>query len=244
MQEFHFPTWVNKFTLLMAVSALAVGGYLATCLFASIHPEVVNVGHQPKQPVPFSHHLHAGQLKLDCRYCHNTVDKAAHAAIPPTATCGNCHGGEATTKYPGAVKGDWRTLGQIHKDSENLELIRVSLDNAGDADPVLWERVHDLPDFVYFNHSVHVNKGVSCKSCHGRIDKMEIVTQVEPLSMKWCLECHRNPTQNIRDPELVTHLDWEWDAERDGFETEEAYHEHWATKNEVNANVNCSTCHR
>ena len=244
MQEFHFPTWVNKFTLLMAVSALAVGGYLATCLFAAIHPEVVNVGHQPKQPVPFSHQLHAGQLKLDCRYCHNTVDKAAHAAIPPTATCGNCHGGEATTKYPGALKGDWRSLGQIHKDSENLELIRVSLDNFGDADPVLWERVHDTPDFVYFNHSVHVNKGVSCKSCHGRIDKMEIVTQVEPLSMKWCLECHRNPTKHIRDPELVTQLDWEFDAERDGFENEKEYHKHWAEALEVNPKVNCSTCHR
>jgi len=134
------------------------GGYLATCLFASIHPEVVNVGHQPKQPVPFSHQLHAGQLKLDCRYCHNTVDKAAHAAIPPTATCGNCHGGKATTMFPGAMKGDWRDLGQIHKDSENLELIRVSLDNAGDADPVLWERVHDVPDFVYFNHSVQTSE--------------------------------------------------------------------------------------
>ena len=192
--------------MLMAVSALAVGGYLATCLFASIHPEVVNVGHQPKQPVPFSHQLHAGQLKLDCRYCHNTVDKAAHAAIPPTATCGNCHGGEATTKYPGALKDDWRSLGQIHKDSENLKLIRESLDNGGDADPVLWIRVHDTPDFVYFNHSVHVNKGVSCKSCHGRVDKMEIVTQVEPLSMKWCLECHRDPTEHIRDPELVLSL--------------------------------------
>lgn len=241
MQEFHFPTWVNKFTLLMAVAALAVGGYLATCLFAAIHPQVVNVGHQPKQPVPFSHKLHAGLLKMDCRYCHNTVDKAAHAAIPPTATCGNCHGGKATTM------GD-RDLGQIHKDSDLLEPIRMSLD-VNDAkesigDPVLWERVHDLPDFVYFNHSVHINKGVSCVSCHGRIDKMEVVTQVEPMSMKWCLECHRNPTENIRDPQLVTQLDWEFDAERDGFETKEEYHKHWAEMNEVNPNVNCSTCHR
>ena len=118
------------------------------------------------------------------------------------------------------------------------------MDNGGDADPVLWERVHDTPDFVYFNRSVHVNKGVSCKSCHGRIDKMEIVTQVEPLSMKWCLECHRNPTEHIRNPELVTQLDWEFDAERDGFENEKEYHKHWAEALEVNPKVNCSTCHR
>ena len=236
MQEFYFPTWVNKFTLLIALCAIAVGGFLATCLFAAIHPSVVNVGHQPKQPVPFSHKLHAGQLKLDCRYCHNTVDKAAHAAIPPTATCGNCHGGEATTKGE-------RAIGQIHQDSENLALIRESLET---GEPMLWEKVHIAPDFVYFNHSVHVNKGVSCVSCHGRIDKAEVVAQVEPLSMKWCLDCHRNPTPNIRNPEHVTQLDLDLEAaaEAEGFESEEAYHEFWAKELDVNPNVNCSTCHR
>lgn len=227
MQEFHFPTWVNKFTLIVAASAIAVGGFLATCLFAAIHPTVVNVGHQPRQPVPFSHKLHAGTLKLDCRYCHNTVDRAGHAAIPPTATCGNCHGGSATTLGE-------RDLGIIHKDSDLLKPIRLSLES---QDPVLWERVHDLPDFVYFNHSVHINKGVSCVSCHGRIDKMEVVTQMEPLSMKWCLDCHRNPTPHIRDPELVTKLDLVIDDP-------ESYHQMWADKLEVKPNVSCSTCHR
>mgnify|MGYP002051071836 FL=1 len=162
MQEFHFPNWVNKFTFLAAATAVVVGGYLATCLFAAISPKIVNVGHQPKQPVPFSHKLHAGQLKMDCRYCHNTVERAGHAAIPPTATCGNCHGGSRTTKGE-------RDLGIVRGDSTLLKPIRVSLET---NDPVLWERVHDLPDFVYFNHSAHVNKGVSCVSCHGRIDKM------------------------------------------------------------------------
>jgi len=200
---------------------------LATCLFAAISPKIVNVGHQPKQPVPFSHKLHAGQLKMDCRYCHNTVERAGHAAIPPTATCGNCHGGSRTTKGE-------RDLGIIRGESTLLKPIRVSLE---DNDPVLWERVHDLPDFVYFNHSAHVNKGVSCVSCHGRIDKMEIVTQVEPLSMKWCLDCHRNPTPNIRDPQLVTQLDFVP-------ENPEEYHKKWAEKLNVNPNVNCSTCHR
>ncbi|MCP4094745.1 MAG: cytochrome C [Planctomycetaceae bacterium] len=227
MQEFHFPNWVNKFTFLAAATAVVVGGYLATCLFAAISPKIVNVGHQPKQPVPFSHKLHAGQLKMDCRYCHNTVERAGHAAIPPTATCGNCHGGSRTTKGE-------RDLGIIRGESTLLKPIRVSLE---DNDPVLWERVHDLPDFVYFNHSAHVNKGVSCVSCHGRIDKMEIVTQVEPLSMKWCLDCHRNPTPNIRDPQLVTQLDFVP-------ENPEEYHKKWAEKLNVNPNVNCSTCHR
>ncbi|MEL7498485.1 MAG: cytochrome c3 family protein [Planctomycetota bacterium] len=231
MQEFHFPTWVNKFTLLIAACAIATGGYLATCLFAAIHPTVVNIGHQPKQPVPFSHKIHAGQLKMDCRYCHNTVDKAAHAAIPPTATCGNCHGGEGTTKGE-------RAIGQIYSESDNLEPVRSSLKT---GEPILWERVHDAPDFVFFNHSVHINKGVSCVSCHGRIDKMEVVAQVEPMSMKWCLDCHRNPVPHIRDPELVTQLDFEFD----GTDEEEAeYHQYWADRLEVNPNVNCSTCHR
>ena len=227
MREFHFPNWVNKFTFLAAATAVVVGGYLATCLFAAISPKIVNVGHQPKQPVPFSHKLHAGQLKMDCRYCHNTVERAGHAAIPPTATCGNCHGGSRTTKGE-------RDLGIVHAESTLLKPIRVSLES---NDPVLWERVHDLPDFVYFNHSAHVNKGVSCVSCHGRIDKMEIVTQVEPLSMKWCLDCHRNPTPNIRDPKLVTQLDFVP-------ENPEEYHKKWAAKLNVNPNVNCSTCHR
>ena len=227
MQVFHFPNWVNKFTFPTAATAVVVGGYLATCLFAAISPKIVNVGHQPKQPVPFSHKLHAGQLKMDCRYCHNTVERAGHAAIPPTATCGNCHGGSRTTKGE-------RDLGIVRGDSTLLKPIRVSLES---NDPVLWERVHDLPDFVYFNHSAHVNKGVSCVSCHGRIDKMEIVTQVKPLSMKWCLDCHRNPVPNIRDPQLVTQLDFVPD-------NPEEYHKEWAEKLNVNPNVNCSTCHR
>ncbi len=232
MQEFHFPTWVNKFTVLVILVGLTVGGYLATCLFAAIHPTIINVGHQPRQPVPFSHKIHAGQLKLDCRYCHNTVERAGHAAIPATATCGNCHGGNRTTAETPGVPG--RDLGIIKGESELLAPVRASLET---GDSVLWERVHDLPDFVYFNHSVHINKGVSCVSCHGRIDQMEVVTQVEPMSMKWCLDCHRNPTKNIRDPNLVTKLDLK-------IEDPEAYGAEWAKKLEVKPNINCSTCHR
>ncbi len=230
MQVFQFPNWVNRFVWLLIFGGLGVGGYLATCLFVGIHPTIVNVGHQPRQPVPFSHRIHAGQLKLDCRYCHNTVEKAAHAAIPATATCGNCHGGNRTKE--GA------TLGIVKADSPLLKPVHVSLET---RDPIRWEKVHDLPDFVYFNHSAHINRGVSCVSCHGRIDQMEVVTKVKSLSMKWCLDCHRNPEANIRDPQLVTQLDFMEGASE---EVREAYGKEWATKLGINTNINCSTCHR
>ena len=191
MQEFHFPNWVNKFTIAFVLGAGAVGGYLAICLFAAVHPTTVNVGYQPRQPVSFSHKLHAGQLKLDCRYCHNTVEQAAHAAIPPTATCGNCHGGNRVKKD---ASGAPVTLSVVHPDSELLAPVRNSLET---MDPIHWVRVHNLPDFVYFNHSAHINRGVSCVSCHDRIDQMEVVTRMKPLSMKWCLDCHRNPAEHI-----------------------------------------------
>jgi hypothetical protein len=232
MQDFHFPTWVNKFTVLVILTGLTVGGYLATCLFAAIHPSIVNVGHQPRQPVPFSHKLHAGQLGLDCRYCHNTVEVAGHAAIPATATCGNCHGGNMTTATEPGKPG--RDLGVIQPTSTLLQPVRDSLET---WDPVVWTKVHALPDFVYFNHSVHINKGVSCVSCHGRIDEMEVVEQKEPLSMKWCLDCHRNPTPYIRDPEMVTNLAFQP-------ENPEQYHKEWAEKLGVKPDTSCSVCHR
>lgn len=224
MREFHFPNWINKLVLVIIAVILLGGGYMAAIGFVATHPTTVNVGHQPKQPVPFSHKTHAGTLKLDCRYCHNTVEESAHAAIPPTATCGNCHGGNR-------VKAN-ATLGVIQPDSEKLLPIRESLET---NQPVRWERVHDLPDFVYFNHSAHIKRGVSCVECHGRIDKMEVVTQVKTLSMKWCLDCHRNPEKRIRDPQLVTQLDLE-------VSPEDA--KAWAEKLQINPNVNCSTCHR
>jgi hypothetical protein len=169
-------------------------------------------------------------LKLDCRYCHNTVEKMGHAAIPPTATCGNCHGGNR-------VK-DGATLGIVKSESTLLDPIRKSLET---KQPVLWEKVHDLPDFVYFNHSAHINRGVSCVTCHGRIDTMEVVTQVEKLSMKWCIDCHRDPNLNIRDPQLVTQLDFKAEGSP---EAQAAYAQEWATKLNIKPSVSCSTCHR
>lgn len=198
VNDFLFPAWVNKVVLLGLASAGLVVGYVATIGFFATHPKVINVGHMPEQPVPFSHALHAGKLKLDCRYCHNTVEKAAHAAVPPSATCGNCHGGKDRVK-PGA------SLAAVHLNSEKLAPLRASLEN---DEPVEWLRVHEVPGFVYFNHSAHVTQGVSCVECHGRIDKMEVVYQAKPLSMKWCLDCHRNPDEAIRPVEFVTDLGW------------------------------------
>ena len=196
--DFLFPAWVNKMVILGLASVGLGVGYVATIGFFATHPQVINVGHMPEQPIPFSHALHAGQLKLDCRYCHNTVEKAAHAAIPPTATCGNCHGGKDRVK-------DGASLAAVHLTSEKLAPLRRSLET---NEPVEWLRVHEVPGFVYFNHSVHVTQGVSCVECHGRVDKMETVYQAKPLSMKWCLDCHRDPDASIRPVDQVTNLGW------------------------------------
>ena len=130
------------------------------------------MGYQPVQPVPYSHALHAGQLGIDCRYCHNTVEKAGFAAIPPSETCMNCH----TAIWPKAPE---------------LKPIR---DSYATGLPVPWVVVHDLPDYVYFNHSAHLNVGISCVECHGQINHMDVVHEAEPLNMAWCLKCHRDPS--------------------------------------------------
>jgi hypothetical protein len=143
------------------------------------------VGYQPEQPVDYSHKLHAGDLGIDCRYCHSTVERSSFAAIPATETCMNCHA-------------------KVRTDSEKLLPVRESWAN---DQPIPWVRVHNLPDFVYFDHSAHLAAGVGCVSCHGRVDQMPKVRQVEPLSMGWCLDCHRNPGPNLRNPADVTKMD-------------------------------------
>jgi hypothetical protein len=214
-----FPPWfdnVAKLTL-----ALIVGGgvYAVTLICYATSPVTTSVGYQPDQPIPYSHALHVGQLGLDCRYCHTTVDKAAFAAIPPTQTCMNCHA-------------------NIRNDSEKLTALRESF-KTGSA--VEWVQIHDLPDFVYFNHSAHVNNGIGCVSCHGRVDKMAEngVHQVELLTMAWCLECHRNPEKNLRPLSEITNMAYEVSEEeqlRIGTELRQALN--------VNPSTDCSTCHR
>ena len=234
MQEF-FPRWTNKGLLAAMAGVGGIALYMATIGFFATHPNTINVGHMPEQPVPFSHKIHAGELKIDCRYCHNTVEKAAMAAIPPTATCGNCHGGSR-------VK-EGTTLAAVHLESKLLEPVRNSLEpdpETGEYKSVSWKRVHELPDFVYFNHSAHVGAGVSCVECHGRIDQMEVVYQAKPLSMKWCIDCHRKPDEHLRPKEFVTKLDWQPEEGVDRAELGAQLRE----KHGINPNISCSTCHR
>ncbi|MDG2094640.1 MAG: cytochrome c3 family protein, partial [Phycisphaerales bacterium] len=186
--HFVFPQWSNLLLPGVAVIALTAPLYVAFMVAWGFSPKTTDVGYQPKQPIPFSHAVHAGELNIDCRYCHNTVEYTSHAAIPPTQTCMNCHL-------------------QIHPDSEKLEPL---VDSYKTGMPVEWIRIHDLADYAYFNHAAHVNRGVSCVECHGRIDTMEVVYQAETLSMKWCLDCHREPEPHLRDPGLVTQLEWGW----------------------------------
>ena len=213
---FVFPRWTNLIRPLIAFVLVTAPAYLVLLVAYGLSPKTINVGYQPEQPVPYSHKLHVGQLGMDCRYCHNTVEEAAWAAIPPTQTCMNCHTSVRTT-------------------SPKLLPVRESY---ATGMPVPWIRVHDLPDYVYFDHSAHVRRGVGCVSCHGRVDTMDVVRQVQPLSMGWCLDCHRNPEPNLRPPEMVTVMDWvpPEDPATYGARLREAAN--------INPSTDCWTCHR
>ena len=216
MTPFVFPRWANKTRVLAGVILGGAPIYLTFLIWYGASPRTTDVGYMPKQPVPYSHALHAGKLGLDCRYCHNTVEQGAHAAIPATATCMNCHE-------------------RIWTNSDKLTPVRQSLET---GKPVEWLKVHDLPDYVYFNHSAHVTRGVGCVSCHGRVDEMDEVYQKEPLSMSWCLTCHRAPEANLRPPEEVTNMQWKPPSEAI------AYGKALREKNHLNPPTDCSTCHR
>ncbi len=191
-----FPRWSNQTPRLITLGALAGLGATVFALYWWASPYHTDVGYAPKQPVPYSHELHVSELKLDCRYCHVGVEQGPHAGVPPTQTCMNCHQ-------------------QVKTESEKLKLVRESW--ATDKS-IEWVRIHKLPDFAYFNHSAHVGVGfgenraaIGCETCHGRIDTMEVVRQVEPLSMSWCLDCHSNPAQNLRPVEHITTMGWSAD---------------------------------
>lgn len=172
MNRFIFAKCTNKLIpLLLGVAGLGLIYAVSVAAYGT-SPQTVNVGYSPKQPVPFSHKLHAGTLKMDCRYCHNTADKAAHAAIPATETCTKCH---SAANSDGSV-----ALSAIHTKSDQLLKVRES-QATGLA--IEWEKIHDLPDYAHFDHSAHVNRGVGCASCHGRVDQMEQVYQAEPRTV-------------------------------------------------------------
>jgi hypothetical protein len=154
-------------------------------------PWVTRQGQRPDQPVPFSHKHHVQGLGLQCQYCHTTVEKSSYAGIPPTKTCINCHA-------------------QIWTNAQLLEPVRRSW---ATGESLKWTKVHDLPDFAYFNHSIHVNKGIGCASCHGRVDQMPLMYMQNTLQMEWCLDCHRNPAKNLRPTSQIYNMAWEAPSE-------------------------------
>lgn len=211
-----FPKWTNKIPIAIWIGflpctavALGLAAYYGS-------PEFTDVGYRPIQPIPYSHKLHAGELGIDCRYCHAQVEKSAVATIPPTQVCMNCH----------AV---------ILRDSPKLEPLRESMQT---GIPIRWTRVHNTPDYAYFDHSVHVGAGVGCVSCHGNIHEMEVVQQAKPLSMGWCLKCHRDPAISLRPLDEVTNM--EWTPPKDYKD----YPERTRAEGDIDPPTDCSACHR
>src|SRR4030095_2120780 len=184
-QIFHHSTnTIARVSIFGAVFIIAAAGWVLMQINRS--PYVTQAYMAKEQPVQFSHKHHVGDDGIDCRYCHTTVETGATAGVPPTKTCMNCHS-------------------QLFADSQYLEPVR---DSWRTGVPLKWTRVHDLPDFVYFNHSIHVNKGVGCSTCHGSVDEMPQTWQEQSLQMEWCLQCHRNPEKFIRPKDKVFEMEW------------------------------------
>lgn len=213
-----FPKWSNALPLQIVIFLAVLGTTVGAAVTYYATPKYTRVGYAPIQPVPFSHKIHAGQLGMDCRYCHVGVEQGPHSTVPSAQTCMNCHS-------------------VIKKDSPLLAPVRASFES---GEPLPWVKVHVAPDYVYFNHAVHVNRGVSCVECHGRIDEMDTVTHSKPLSMGFCLDCHREPAKFIRDPKDVYNLGSKRLADQ-GRDAEAVKNvEHW----KVNPPQSCSGCHR
>jgi len=213
-----FPKWTNQLPMKIVIGGLLVGCAVVAAVWYYFTPRYTRVGYQPIQPVPFSHAVHAGQLGLDCRYCHTGVEKSWFSNIPAASTCMNCHS-------------------QVLKDDPRLALVRES---AATGKAIQWIQIHKLPDFAYFNHSVHVNRGISCVECHGRVDQMDEVYHAKPFTMTFCLECHRHPELKLRPNDKITDLAWQPKSEAAQLEFgKKAMHE-WR----VESLQTCSTCHR
>jgi hypothetical protein len=199
-----------------AVLFAALGGWAFHAVYWSPYSTRVNM--PLNQPVPFSHQHHVGELGIDCRYCHTSVEKSAFAGVPPTETCMTCHS-------------------RLYTDAPLLAPVRASL---ATHTPLRWERVNQTPDFVFFNHSIHVAKGIGCSTCHGPIDQMPLTWKAHTLYMKWCLDCHRDPAQFIRPTNEVFSMSWKIPADQNiaGPKLVAAYH--------VNTTQlqDCSMCHR
>ena len=212
-----FPPSANSYARgsIIAVVLLA-GGLFLTLDRLSRSPFATHQDEVREQPVQFSHMHHAGELGIDCRYCHTTVERLAYAGMPPTQTCMNCHS-------------------QIWRDSPVLEPVRSSW-RTGES--LQWIKVYDLPGYVYFNHSIHVAKGVGCATCHGDVTKMNVLWQAPSLQMEWCLDCHRHPARYVRPREHVFDMKWQPPAEQLalGLQLIADY--------DIRPRTDCSACHR
>jgi hypothetical protein len=201
----------------LILTVLAVGG-LGGALFEIIADSsyATRQGEAREQPIPFSHAHHVGSMGIDCRYCHTGVENSQHAMVPPTKTCMNCHS-------------------QIWINSSTLQPVRDSYQT---NESIRWTKVNDLPDYVYFNHSIHVKKGVGCETCHGRVDTMPLMYQQASLQMRWCLDCHRNPEKYVRPRELVTKMGYE------PAEPQEVIGARLVKEYNIQKLETCWTCHR
>ncbi|MCX7717467.1 MAG: cytochrome c family protein [Candidatus Sumerlaeaceae bacterium] len=213
-QIFHRSfNYLSRISIVAVLALVASTGTVAALVY---HSPFIRGHRVPKdQPVPFYHEHHVAGLGLDCRYCHWSVEKSSFAGIPPTSVCMTCHS-------------------QIYTDVPVLEPVRESWRT---GKPIEWVKVHDLADFVYFNHAIHINKGIGCNECHGRVDKMSAMYQDSTLYMRWCLDCHRNPEKFVRPREEVFNMAYEKPA------NQEEIGRKLVAEYEIGNKVNCSTCH-
>ena len=214
-QIFHRSTnTIARFTIFGALFAVAFVGWAIAQINRSSYVTQERVVRA--QPVPFSHAHHVGGIGIDCRYCHTSVETSSSAGIPPTATCMNCHS-------------------QIWNEAPILEPVRESWQS---GESLRWTRVHDLPDFVYFDHSIHVAKGVGCETCHGRVDKMPLLWAESPLTMEWCLSCHRQPEKFVRPKSEVFRMGYE------PMKSQSELGAELVREYAIESKTSCSTCHR
>jgi hypothetical protein len=212
-----FARWYNQLPLKLTVGLLVSAVVVSAGAWYYLTPEYSRVGYQPIQPVPFSHLTHVGHLGLDCRYCHTGVESSWYANIPAASACMNCHS-------------------QVLPNDPRLAPIRDSVKTGA---PVPWVQIHRTPDFVFFNHAVHVNRGVACVSCHGQINQMVEVRHARSLTMAFCLDCHRNPAPHIRPLEQVYSMTWTEDPAR-AVEAGARRVRDW----KIHPSTDCSACHR
>jgi cytochrome c7-like protein len=217
-QIFHRSTnFISRFSVFSAL--FLIGFAVLAVLAAARSPYLTRQNITREQPVQFSHKHHVGDDGIDCRYCHTSVETSAFAGIPPTKTCMNCHS-------------------VLFNSAGYLEPVRESYRTDKSIE---WVKIHRLADFVYFNHSIHVNKGVGCSTCHGQVDQMPLIFQANTLLMQWCLDCHRNPAPNLRPMDKVFAMDWQPGPDQEDLGQKFAKERNLRTTAEL---TSCSTCHR